>query len=142
MNGNLSSRAYNEQLLTTETAPPTKTVGTSTLFNRPVLNRAELTTRVGGDAAFADELCALFCSSSRTLLSELQAALKLSDAQQLIAKAHTLKGAALNIGAPMIAWQAWWLVEAARERDWVLAVAAWKTLREELARFETEVNQT
>lgn len=113
----------------------------STRFIRPALNRAELTTRVGGDSAFADELCDLFCTNSHTLLNELQSALKDSDAEQLVARAHTLRGSALNIGAPMIAWQAFWLEEAARDKDWSLAVAAWKTLREELTRFEFEVGQ-
>jgi HPt (histidine-containing phosphotransfer) domain-containing protein len=142
MSSNVSSRARNEQALTTETRLPIQPLGPSVRINRPALDRQELTTRVGGDEVFVNELCALFCTSSRTLLRELQAALELADAQRIIANAHTLKGAALNIGAPMIAWQAWWLGEAARERDWGLAAAAWKTLREELVRLEAEVDQT
>lgn len=106
------------------------------------MDRQELALRVGGDQAFVDELCTLFCTSSRTLLSTLQAALEVADAQRIIADAHTLKGAALNVGAHMIAWQARWLEDAARERDWRLAAAAWKTLQEELVRLEAEVNQT
>jgi HPt (histidine-containing phosphotransfer) domain-containing protein len=140
MNSNVL-RFRNKQTSTTETPLPIQTRGGSARFNRPALNRQELATRVGGDEAFADELCSLFRTSSRTLLRELQTALAHADAQRIIANAHTLKGAALNIGAPMIAWQAWWLGEAARERDWRLAAAACKTLQEELVRLEAEVDK-
>jgi HPt (histidine-containing phosphotransfer) domain-containing protein len=142
MNPNVLSRARNQQTLTAETPVMHHTVGVSAYSNRPVLNRQELTTRVGGDEAFVDELCALFRSSSRTLLGELQAALKRADAHHIIANAHTLKGAALNIGAPTIARHAQWLEEAARERDWGLAATAWRMLQDELFRLEAEIDQT
>ncbi len=142
MTTNVSRPTRNEQPGTTESPPPIQPFDTSTRFNRPAMDRQELALRVGGDQAFVDELCTLFCTSSRTLLSTLQAALEVADAQRIIADAHTLKGAALNVGAHMIAWQARWLEDAARERDWRLAAAAWKTLQEELVRLEAEVNQT
>jgi FOG: HPt domain len=141
MNPNVSSRTRNQQAQTAETPLTSPTFGASAYSHRPVLNRQELTTRVGGDEAFVDELCALFRTSSRTLMSELQAALKRADAQRIIADAHTLKGAALNIGAPTIARHVQWLEEAARERDWGLAAAAWKTLQDELFRLEAEIDQ-
>ena len=65
--------------------------------DRPVFDRAHLDRYTGGDAALNAELTGLMCDQARRCLAEMAA--RPPAAAAWTAAAHTLKGAALGVGA-------------------------------------------
>lgn len=65
--------------------------------SRPVFDREHLDRYTGGDAALNAELTGLMCDQARRCLAEMEARPAASAAWT--AAAHTLKGAALGVGA-------------------------------------------
>ena len=63
------------------------------------LNRALALERVGGDEDLLREIAVLFLDDYPSLISQIQAALADSDAQNLERAAHSLKGSVANFGS-------------------------------------------
>jgi HPt (histidine-containing phosphotransfer) domain-containing protein len=67
--------------------------------DQPAIDRAHLARMTGGDAALEREVLALFASQAAVLTRRMQEA----EPGAIAALAHTLKGAALGIGAHAVA---------------------------------------
>lgn len=67
-----------------------------------IFNRAELLDRVMGDAALADEVVDAFLVEIERLVTELATAAAAGDSGRRARIAHTIKGAAGNVGATSI----------------------------------------
>lgn len=61
---------------------------------------------LGDDASFLDEVIDLFVDDAQPRVSRLRAALATGDRPAAVAAAHSLKGAAGNIGATLVAREA------------------------------------
>lgn len=71
--------------------------------NDIVFNRDELTSRLGGDKKTTEEVLSIFVVELGELLELLQVAIDESDYPTIHSVAHTLKGAAANVGAVSLA---------------------------------------
>ena len=82
---------------------PAKPV-TSPPGGRPEAFRGdELLARLGGDRELARAVLAAFLSDVPDRVRDLAAALPDGDAESIMRQAHTIKGAAINFSAPMMA---------------------------------------
>ena len=93
-----------------------------------------LIERLDGDEEIAREVAEAFVESGRELLAQLEAAVPRSDAAQVRLHAHSLKGAAANIGARTLADLALHIEEAGREERLDEAARLLPELRAALAR--------
>jgi len=80
-------------------------------------NRAALIERLEGDDAFALQLAHIFLDELPQLLADLHAAVGTSDPLVMRQHAHTLRGAAANTGADILAALATAIGQAARDKD-------------------------
>ena len=80
--------------------PPTDVQPAQT--EQEIFSYEEALERVGGDEDLLKELLDLFLQESPTYLSHIRQALQQSDPEALAQAAHTLKGAAGNLGAKII----------------------------------------
>ncbi|MEI6518494.1 MAG: Hpt domain-containing protein [bacterium] len=81
-----------------------------------IFNRAELTSRLGGDKKTTDEILAIFAEELRELLQLLQDAIDKYDYPSIHSVAHTMKGAAANVGAISLAGHAAKIIKAADDK--------------------------
>lgn len=102
----------------------------------PVLDRAALMERLGGDLALFEEITGLFREDCPKMLSQIRSAVQGADAAALERAAHTLKGCVANFGAGPAASAALDLEKMGRARQLDNAERACQTLETELWRFE------
>jgi HPt (histidine-containing phosphotransfer) domain-containing protein len=88
--------------------------GQTLMMTMPILDRQSLLTRLDGDEELAGEILALFIEDAPLQLSELDSALTAHSLEQVARVAHTIKGAAANIGGLRVEQAARALEAAAR----------------------------
>ncbi|KAB0666219.1 response regulator [Oryzomonas japonica] len=103
--------------------------------NLPVFDRAGLLSRLGGKTELIGKFVALFRKGMDGNLAKLLAAAESRDAEGMRVNAHTIKGAAGNIGAPRIQDIARRIEETAREKRPVEALDLLPSLNNEYAAF-------
>jgi CheY-like chemotaxis protein/HPt (histidine-containing phosphotransfer) domain-containing protein len=91
---------------------PTSSEASLSNGGKHLLNEEQALERVGGDRAFLDELISIFNRECPKWLAEIDTAIDARDAVRLHRVAHTLKGAAANLG-----------MESARDAALALEVA-------------------
>jgi CheY-like chemotaxis protein/HPt (histidine-containing phosphotransfer) domain-containing protein len=116
MDGYLSKPVQSAQLLATlreltqngpaAAAPPDD--------DPPLVNEAEVLSRVDGDRHLLGELTRIFVEQSRQLLAELNEAIETGNAAEIERTAHTIRGSIGNFGAPAASETAVGLELAAR----------------------------
>jgi PAS domain S-box-containing protein len=104
-----------------------------------VFDRAALLTRLEGDAELLDELIGLFLEDCPQRLTSVHDALARGDMEDLAQVAHTLKGAAGNLCAPLVQDAAKHLEAAARQGDVQAASDVFIRLEQEVTRLEAEL---
>lgn len=104
-----------------------------------VFNRAELLERLGGRNDLIPRFTAMFRESASTSLKLLQDAITAGISDDVHRQAHTIKGAAANIGAARIRAIAQQLDECAKSGDLAPAPALLAELNKEFNLFCTEV---
>ena len=104
-----------------------------------VLNITVALERLEGDHDLLAELAVLFAEESAKNFTDIRGALASGDAPLLERLAHTVKGAASNIGATSVARAALTLETQARSRDLGPAAAQIAALSEELERLRPEL---
>ncbi|HEX9079908.1 MAG TPA: ATP-binding protein, partial [Desulfuromonadaceae bacterium] len=105
----------------------------------PVFDRDELLGRLGGRAEMIPRFCTMFIGSVTTGVEGVRKALESGDAEELHRQAHTIKGAAANIGAARIRMCATRLDEMAKSREISGAPALLGELTAEFDLFRSEV---
>lgn len=101
----------------------------------PVIVRNEVLARLGGDAAFLEELLDLYGSEFEKYAADLETALARKDFPSLREIGHTLKGASANLSLPSLQAAALDAERAGRDGDAPRGRAAVAALRKEFARF-------
>jgi two-component system sensor histidine kinase/response regulator len=104
-----------------------------------VLDWASALERVEGDRDLLNELLELFVDESAKNLTELQEALRLGDAALLERLAHTIKGAASNVGAKFIVSTALIVEQQARSRDLSRIESKVSALQAEMERLKPAI---
>lgn len=94
----------------------------------PPIDRAEALERIGGDAAFLDELLDLYDQEYDDKAKALAAAIEAGDAELVRTLGHGLKGASANLSLPALRQAAADLEAAGREADLASARAALERL--------------
>jgi HPt (histidine-containing phosphotransfer) domain-containing protein len=92
----------------------------------PAIDRSVLGEWLADDDAAIDELLAVFRDSIRAEQTRMSEVLALGDLAEFANAAHRLRGAALSMGARMLAETAGNLYAAARADDTGRAAAAWR----------------
>lgn len=100
----------------------------------------QLETATGGDAEFEQELIELFLEDQHERLSSIEQAIAGGDSADLRREAHTLKGAAANMGALALQHLARELEEAGRNGQLGPAPELLERIRVEAARVEAFLN--
>ncbi|HIJ80875.1 MAG TPA: response regulator [Desulfuromonadales bacterium] len=108
----------------------------------PVLDRAELIERLGGNADLIPRFTAMFVGSVDETMKQLVSAVAARDAEDVHRQAHTIKGAAANIGAHRIREYATRVDEMAKANDLREVDPAMAQLVAECERFRSEVQPT
>jgi HPt (histidine-containing phosphotransfer) domain-containing protein len=78
---------------------------------------AVLVERLDGDEEIAREVAEAFLESSREILESLESAVSANDVDKVRLHAHSIKGAAANIGANALAAAAGTVEDAGRDAD-------------------------
>jgi CheY-like chemotaxis protein len=102
----------------------------------PVVDRAAVLARAGGDVELLRELVELYRSDYPRLLGEIRQAVRAQDADRLRRAAHTLKGAAGTLGAEQVCAEALRLESMARDGSLGGAAEAGAALEEAVRQFE------
>jgi CheY-like chemotaxis protein/HPt (histidine-containing phosphotransfer) domain-containing protein len=105
----------------------------------PVFDRADLLERLGGKAEVIPRFVSLFLVTAEAAITAARNALDTGDATELHKQAHTLKGAAANIGACRIKAVAGMLDDRTRAGDTSTAPSLLAELEAELALFRRTV---
>ena len=105
----------------------------------PVFDRDELLGRLGGKAEMIPRFCTMFIGSVTTGVEGIRKALETGDTGELHRQAHTIKGAAANIGAARIRACATQLDEMAKTGEITGAPALLDELTAEFGLFRDEV---
>jgi len=105
----------------------------------PVFDRDELLGRLGGKAEMIPRFCTMFIGSVTTGVEGIRKALETGDTGELHRQAHTIKGAAANIGAARIRACATQLDEMAKSGEISGAPALLDELTAEFGLFRVEV---
>jgi len=100
-------------------------------------DRAELLDRVDGDEELLAELVGIFLEDAPRQMAALKEAMEQGDITLVERQAHSLKGAAANIGARPLSAEAHRLELAAREGNLARDVAVCGRLEQELAKLST-----
>lgn len=83
----------------------------------PVLDYEEFLDRVGGEDDFARELLSEFVEGLPADIDSLKAALEAGNLEEVVHKAHTLKGSAANLSAKALSQAAKVIEQAGRDND-------------------------
>ncbi len=84
----------------------------------PVFNRGELLDRLGGKEELLREVIQAFLKDVPVRMENLKKGVSEGEGAAVVYQAHTVKGAAANIGAERVRETAWELERAARRGDW------------------------
>lgn len=95
---------------------------------------AVLVERLDGDEEIAREVAVAFVESSRELMQELDSAIGAGQADAVRLHAHSIKGAAANIGADRVAEIAGMIEDAGRDGEIEAAAQALPGLQERIER--------
>ncbi len=106
-----------------------------------ILDEAGLAERTGGDRALVRELFGLFEESCRRTTAEVRQAILRRQGEPLRRLAHTLKGAAANLGAREAAEVLGRLEQAGRVENWDEAGRLMGTLHPALDRFRARMQE-
>ena len=107
--------------------------------NLLIFNRAELLQRLGGKEELLPRFLQLFTDSTNSSLAKLQAALLTGTSDEIHRQAHSIKGAAANVGAERIQACASRLDTAAKAGDADTISALALRLCKECELFNTSV---
>ncbi len=100
-----------------------------------VFDPEALASLIGDDPELVQELVVLFSDEAPRLLTAIRNAVAAADAHAVAHAAHTLKGSAANLGAPMTSEAAMALEIMGRSGDLGPAAVACERLETELARL-------
>ena len=100
----------------------------------PVLDYKDLLDRIGGEDDFARELLSEFVGNLSVEVEELKAVLESGTLEDIVHKAHTLKGTAANLSAKALSEAAKAIKEAGRNSDL-------ETARGGISRLEVEAEK-
>jgi CheY-like chemotaxis protein len=100
----------------------------------PVFDHGDLVKRLGGNKALAGMVADAFLESAPSQLSNLRRQLTVRDVQATRREAHTMKGAAANISAPVFR-------SLALEAEQAAEAGEWSTLEELLPRMEYQLDR-
>jgi CheY-like chemotaxis protein len=103
-------------------------------LGRPVFEHEDLMRRLGGNKALAGMVANAFLEVVPSQLSNLRRQLTVRDVQGGRREAHTMKGAAANISAPVFR-------SLALEAEQAAEAGEWSTLEELLARMEYQLDR-
>lgn len=106
-----------------------------------VFDRAELLDRLGGRAELIPRFTIMFQESTATALKQLHEAIAAGNADSLHRQAHTIKGAAANIGATRVRGCAQLLDECAKEGNLAAAPRLLSDLEQEYQLFCVEASK-
>ena len=98
----------------------------------PIVDRAAVLDRVGGDEHLLREIIEIFLEEYPALIAEIGSSVERHDAHALERSAHTLKGSIANFGARSATQAALDLELMGRRKDLRLAPAVIATLKSEL----------
>jgi PAS domain S-box-containing protein len=124
INPNEVARAL-ERWSASQPAEKTSLPAAETTSTVPVFDRAKLLERVGGDNEICDEILKTFFADVPERVKEMEDALARGDNETLKRGAHTIKGAASNVSAPI-------LQEAAGRLEAAVAAGELGSAREKL----------
>jgi PAS domain S-box-containing protein len=102
----------------------------------PVFDRAGLVDRMMGDVAFADRILTRFLESTPPQIESLRESLDSGDAATAKRIAHTIKGAASNIGGERLHTVAFEIEEAARNADLPRAIRHFAELQSQFEQLK------
>ena len=106
----------------------------------PVFDRSGVLERMGDDRAFLQQLLSLFFSTVAGLIDELEQELQQPDNREQVHRcAHSIKGAAANVGAERLNRLALLVEQAADAEDFETVQAQLPQLRAEYAQFRAAV---
>ena len=105
----------------------------------PVFDREALLELLGGDEALMGKFITLYLNTVGQYLDKLSAALFLGDIEQVQVQAHTVKGAAINVGAVQVSNAAYQLESLARSGSLAGAIALYDDLMKAAVRFRERV---
>ena len=100
-----------------------------------VLDEAELTAVISGDALLLKELAGLYLQDSHRHLAEMKGAIESANLESLERAAHTLRGSAASLGGKRTAEMANQIEQLAKEGKIIQARYAFAVLSEEAATF-------
>jgi PAS domain S-box-containing protein len=124
-----------------EPAPPETGATPAPPPGTPVFNRDAVMTRVDGDEELLQEIVELFLEDAPRQIERLKAALEAGEAALAQRQAHTLKGAAANVGAETLSGEALRIELAAKEGQLAAARSGCERLESEFGRFAAVVNE-
>lgn len=104
-----------------------------------LFNRSELLERLGGRSDLMPKFLSMFTASVTEALLRLKSAVECRDAGEIHRHAHTIKGAAANIGAPRIRDKAAMIDEMAKSVELNCIVQQMELLVSEFEQFRDEV---
>jgi CheY-like chemotaxis protein len=103
-----------------------------------VFDRQGLLVRLGGNEDLVQKIVTMFFTSADEHLALLRQAARSGDAEQMLAKAHAIKGSAANVGAIRLSEAAAALEKALREKQPAEQPQLLARLEEQYALFEVE----
>jgi len=106
---------------------------------RTVFDVALALARVEGDRELLDEIIRIFCEQCPKTMAEIQTAIRLADVSLLERAAHSLKGAASNLGASDVSQSASELEHAARSGDLLSTAGQYRQLEAGVERLLQEL---
>ncbi len=109
---------------------------------RPAFDRAAVERQVGGDRALAVEIMQMFVEDCPQRIAAIRAALAQGDPAALSSAAHTLKGSASYLAAPLVVEAAARVERIGREAQMAEAPAAVADLEREAGRLVAEIQRT
>ena len=104
-----------------------------------LFNRSELLERLGGKVELVPKFLGMFTAGVTETLLRLKNAVECSNADEIHRQAHTIKGAAANIGAPRIRNKATMIDEMAKAGELNEIVQQMKLLESEFEQFRNEI---
>jgi HPt (histidine-containing phosphotransfer) domain-containing protein len=105
----------------------------------PIIDRAELLERLGGNANLIPRFTTMFVASVEETMKLLQNAVEARNAEDIHRQSHTIKGAAANIGAHRIREHATRIDDMAKAGELSVIDQQLQMLESEFEQFKIEV---
>jgi HPt (histidine-containing phosphotransfer) domain-containing protein len=102
----------------------------------PVIDRADVLERLGGDEAFLEEMLDLYSREFAAKAKSLTRAVARRDFAEVLNQGHGLKGASANLSLPGLRTAALAVEKAGERMNLAGARAGLERLKAEFARFE------